>query len=226
MEVGDVEKDGKIRSKERIKKFLSFIKEYEEKSRYDFIMLSYSEIDSYIYNIGEIKENFIKDCGELVSLGFDGVHIDIEPVRLEQRGDYLDLLKRFAVEFPENKILSVYSGAVGSDYSDNEWEWPLGFYEEAARNVDLIFVPGYDLGLNDERRYRRAIEKQIGKLSSIEYSHLILGVPTHKQEPETIENALEAFSIAGQQKNQFIGVAIFAEWTIDKSEWKIFEEYL
>jgi len=228
VEIGDIEQNGKIKSKKEIIKFLNFIEEYEKKNNYNFIMLSYSEINTYQYNISsEFKENFVENCNDLVSLGFDGVHIDIEPVRLEQKQIYLNLLEALAKEFPKDKILSVYSGAVSFGIlHTNEWEWTLDFYKKVSNNVDLIFVPGYDLGLKNKKDYQKFMQKQIEELSLEKLnSHLILGIPTHKQEPETIDNVLEAYNLAKNSENYFIGVSIFAEWTVDEYEWDVFENY-
>ena len=202
----------------------------EKKLDLDFCTLIFSDEDSYIttekkllvkaYNFNkEFQKNFIEDYLRLVEMGFDGVYVDVEPIRNGE--DYLKFLDEVRKEF---SFVGVYSGAVGS-HSDNEWEWDLDFYKEVCNKVDLIFVPGYDSDLSNKKEYLDYIEMEVRELSNLNLDcDLMLGVPTHKSGVENLENALQAYS--GVDGNRFIGVGVFAEWTMDKKDWAVFERYL
>ena len=233
VDIGDTGQDGKIKTPEEdIEKFIHLISEYEKEKNYDFIIIPYSEVYTYDYDITSVsfQENFIEDYKNFISLGFDGVYVDIEPIRKGQEEDYLIFLEDLNKEISQDKIIGAYSGAVSnSKLSINEWEWDLDFYEKVANRIDLIFVPGYDSFLTDKGKYQNNIKNQIDQLSSRTFnSQFMLGIPTHKPSPETIENALEAYQdgINQNPKNQFIGVGVFAEWTTHENEWGVYENYL
>jgi len=231
VDIGDINQNGEIITpSNEINNFLNLIEEYETENNYDFILLPYTEVNTYDYDITnfEFRDNFVKEHLNLVELGFDGVYVDIEPVRLEQKQIYLNLLENLEKQMPEEKILGVYSGVVSEYQTNNEWEWDINFYNKVSNRVDLIFVPGYDYNINDKNKYQDKIKEQINILSSRRFnSYFMLGVPTHKQGAETIENALTAYSLELKQNpnNQFLGTAIFAEWTIDENKWEVFEKY-
>ncbi|MHC5077141.1 MAG: hypothetical protein ACYTFM_12040, partial [Planctomycetota bacterium] len=165
----------------------------------------------------------------LISFGFDGIYVDIEPVRKGQEGDYLDFLENLSGICPKDKILGVYAGVVNSEPNNvrkNEWNWSMDLYRKVSSRVDLICVPGYDTGLRNKEDYNSFITKQIELLSLTKSDAcLMLAIPTHKRKPEIIENALASYNsvIKKYPENHFIGTYIFAEWTTDKHEWNIFK---
>jgi len=231
VDVGDTQRNGKIGTpKEQIVAFLRLMESYEKQHGYDFIILPYSEINTYNYDVNhQFRKAFIADYKRLVSLGFDGVYVDIEPVRRDQEKDYLELLKNLSAICPEGTILGVYAGSV-SDYGDdnegdNEWEWPLSFYRKVSDVADLICVPGYDFNLPSKADYEAYIRNQVRLLSDGGFnSHFMFTVPTHKRQPETIENALSAYNleIGRHPRHQFIGVCVFAEWRTTPADWEVF----
>jgi hypothetical protein len=231
VDIGDTNKDGKIETpRKEIAEFLSLIKSYEKQHGYDFVILPYSEINTYHYNVDcQFRKRFIADYKSLVSLGFDGVYVDIEPIRKKKEKDYLELLERLSAICPKGTILGAYAGSVSDSEADNEknneWQWSLSFYKKVSDVVDLICVPGYDFNLRSRVEYQSSIRKQVRLLSSGGFnSHLMFTIPTHKREPETIENALTAYylEIGRHPQHQFIGVCVFAEWTTIQEEWNIF----
>jgi hypothetical protein len=231
VDIGNTNQDGTMEtSKEQIAEFLNLIESYEKKHNYDFIILPYSEINTYHYNIdSKFKENLTAVHNHLISMGFDGVYIDIEPIRKGQEENYLNFLKGLSTVCPKDKILVAYAGTVDSESdneSNNEWSWSLNFYRKVSNSVDLICVPGYDSGLRNRGEYETFIKKQIELLSSRKLnSRLMLAVPTHKRKPETIESALTSYNLGIKKhpQNQFIGAYIFAEWTTDRHEWNVFK---
>ena len=230
VDIGDTGKDGKIKtSEEEIDRFIELINSYEKENNYDFVIFPYSEVNTYDYNINSetFRDNFINDYADFINKGFDGIYVDIEPVKIGEEERYLSLLDEISKKFPD-KIVSVYSGAVSeSSFRDNEWEWTLELYKKVSDKVDLIFVPGYDSDIKTKSEYQEFIKREVRDISSRNFNTLFLmGIPTHNPYPETIENALEAYNeeIALHPNSKFIGVGIFSEWTIDDEEWKVFEE--
>jgi len=232
VDVGDTGKDGRLKTPEyEIKKCLEMMNDFEKENNYEFILLPYSEVNTYDFNVDDsFKQNIIKDYLNLETLGFDGFHVDIEPIKFEQRESFLIFLNELKSVFPKNSIISVYSGSLTEKAFDfnNEWEWSEGFYKQVSENVDLIFVPGYDIHKNNKEEYKEYIRDQIKRLSIINLnSNLILGIPSHKKNPENIENCLSAYNeeIKKYPNSRFIGVSIFAEWTTSDNEWRVFDSF-
>jgi len=227
VDVGDTGKDGSLTTnKEEILAFLDFLSGYEEISDYDFILLPYSEINTLVYDLNPgFIENFIVDYTNLVSMGFDGLLVDIEPVPFDKRKIYLELLDTLKKRLPERAIVSVYSGSI--DNSENEWEWDYGFYKEVSERVDIISLPAYDLGFNDKEEYQDYVKEQMNRINSQTWSSaFLLAIPTHKDFPETAENALMVYSEMVKAKNNpFIGFSIFSEWTTESGEWDMIQKF-
>ena len=220
VDVGNTGSNGRLlTSDEDIRGFLGEIEKFENNSNYDFVLFPYSEVNTHDYDFNEeFQNNFIEDYLGLVLMGFDGIYVDVEPIRDES--DYLDFLDRVREEF---SFVGVYSGSVGN-HLDNEWEWDLDFFETVCERVDLIFVPGYDSGLKHKGEYIDYIEMEVRELSLLGLNcDLMLGVPTHRSDVENLENALRGYSSV--EGNRFIGVAIFAEWTTSNKEWGVFEDF-
>ena len=236
VDVGDTDENGKIETpKEQIESFIQRVKTFNENNNYNFIVLPYSEINTYHYDVTSkiFRDNYIKDYSNLIAMGFDGIYVDIEPIRLGLENEFLDLLNRLQTVLPKEALVGVYTGYI-SKIKDghkrgNEWEWPLDFLEEVTGYSDFICVPSYDSQKNSELEYQSYLEAQVKTLSSKRLnSGLIYVVPTHKDKPETLENALKSFKniTPDYPYNQFIGVCIFAEWTIDDKEWETFKSYM
>lgn len=229
IDVGGTGEDGRIETrKEEIKEFLNFLNLYEQKNNYDFILLPYSEINSYVYNVNSsFIENFIMDYTDLVNMGFDGLLVDIEPVPFNKREVYVNMLEKLDISLPKDAIVSVYSGSL--EDSQNEWEWGYSFYRDVSERVDMISIPAYDLGLGSKEEYQDYVKEQIKRIASKNWnSYFLFAVPTHKEFPETIENALNAYKseLEKYPKNSFLGVCIFAEWTTTNDEWKVFKNFI
>ena len=232
VDIGNTNKDGRvITPDDEIISFLNLIKNYESENNYDFIILAYSEINTYNYDFDSInfRENFIQDYKTFLELGFDGLLIDVEPVQFSQREIFLEFLDKLNNKLPGNSLISVYSGFISNDENENEneWEWNFDFYKKVSNKVDLISFPLYDTDLSDKDEYQSFVKDQIRILSSYSTeTDILLAIPTHKQQPEIIENALQSYNEEIKiNKGSIIGVTIFADWTTDENEWKVFEEY-
>lgn len=230
VDVGDTGKDGRIKNPEKeIKSFLDFINSYEAQNNYEFLILPYSEIitDDYDITSEVFKDNFVDDYSRLNSMGFEGILVDIEKIGPDQKQSYFGLLERLRERLPKNSVIAAYAGALSD--SPNEWEWDKTFYKSVSDRVDIISAPGYDSGLMNEEEYKEYVKNQVGAIVSGNFSSKFLfAIPTHKDPPETIENALEAYSeeLDKHPQNNFIGVCVFAEWTADENEWATLEKYI
>jgi hypothetical protein len=187
-------------------------------------LLPYSEINTEKIDISneEFKKNFVASFKNLYFRGFNGILVDIEPVSYGYRDDYLDILDRLNKDLPETAIISAYAVSISREPT-NEWQWDPYFYYDVAERVDLISASGYDAFLQKDKYYYHYVRMQVMQLNQIN-ENFLFGIPTHKQYPETPEMTLRAYnSVRG---NNFIGVAVFSEWTADEKELAVIKPYL
>ncbi|MEM3113232.1 MAG: hypothetical protein QXI33_02295 [Candidatus Pacearchaeota archaeon] len=225
VDVGNIDSNGNLLTKNpEIREFIDFIENYEEKNNYDFILLPYTEVILENYEFNEIfQDNLAQTYYYLSVSGFDGAHVDIEAIPIEKRDEYINFIELLRGKM-RNKIISVYPGLISED--QNEWEWNLEFYHKVYEIVDLITIGSYDTGLKDNE-YRTYIKDQINTINANFEGKFMFIAPTHKEYPETIDNSLFIFksNYKNSEKSAFIGIGMFAEWTTDEEEWKVFEKY-
>lgn len=225
VDIGGTAQNGSFTTPEHeIAHFLNFIKEYEKDTGYDFVLLPYSEVMSYKIDVTnkEFQQNYASSYKHLNNIGFDGILIDIEPVRFNQRSSYLDLIDKLRSSLPKSSIIAVYAVSMSDPKSNNEWAWEPKYYMKVADKVDLVSAAIYDTDILDENQYRNYVRNQVSKISSREWrSMFLIGIPTHKPFPETSHTALSVYydELKKHPDHPFIGATIFAEWTAKESDW-------
>ena len=228
VDIGPTNRNGKISTERKeIEEFLAFVDSYEKENNYDFMVLPYSEINTNVYDINSFvfQTNFINDYVSLVELGFGGVLIDIEYVPENREESYLKILDSLAEKIPEDSLISAY--VIGINEEPNSWEWSPEFFEAVANRTNFVALSSYDTEIQDSEEYKLHLEEELEYILGKEWNtYFMYMVPTHKQWPETLTNALEIFdSKTKEQENQFIGIGVFAEWTTDNSEWSFLKNY-
>lgn len=182
----------------------------------------------------DVRKNMASSACNLVKAGgFDGFQWDLEPVG-DNNSNYLDLLDRTRQLLPKDKILSICAPGFG-------FNWSPSYIEEVSKRCDQIALMAYDTGMWLPRLYVSKMESLI-KLyanaiaSSKSQCKLLVGVPAyedvtlgHHAHAESIELALVGVKNAMQNKeitsNVIEGVAPYAEYTTDASEWQTYEKY-
>lgn len=229
VDIGTTENDGKISTpRNEINGFLNLVKKFESKNNFNFVLIPYCEINTYDYELNpEFLKNYVNEYKNLDSIGFDGILVDIEPVQYSFRKNYIVLLDNLRQNLSKGSIISVYSGTI-SDNNHNEWEWDYGFYRAVSEKVDIISMQGYDTGIRGDMEYQNFIGNQIKTICNSDFNkNFLYGIPTHNPKPETIENALHAYNeeIRNCRNNKFLGVNLFASWTISQNDWEIYDSY-
>jgi hypothetical protein len=224
VDVGDTGSNGLITTpKSEIQSFITEVSAYEKQSGYNFIVLPYSEVNTDNYNFNSaFAANMASDYATFVSMGFDGAYVDVEPVKLSQRTLYIQMLQLIRQKLPTATI-AVYSANL--DEATDDWAWPYAFFKQVSDNTDLIELQGYDEGFSTTSTYQNYLVQQVKAVSAKNWTaSFMLGVPTHNPAPETLNNALVAYksALSAYPVNPFIGVSVFAEWTIKASDWATF----
>jgi len=176
-----------------------------------------------------------------VDEGFDGVHLNIEPID-DDNVEFLALLRALRTAVGDHRLLSVAAtrpAPLGLPRAPN-FAWSPDYYARVAATVDQLVIMAYDTALPTSSLYRRyvswaarsvagALDKPGSKV------RVLMGIPTyepysfmHRRGVETPENAL-AGVVAGLRGlgagGTFEGVAIYAEWTTDEKDWRAYERH-
>jgi hypothetical protein len=184
------------------------------------------------------RQQIVAECRSLMDEGFDGIHLNIEPVPNGDDG-FLSLLRALRPAIGPSGTLSVSATRPGpwSLPALSRFVWTPAFYAQVAAAADQLVVMGYDTGLPTTALYRRymAYTAQVSThtLAANSRARVLIGVPTydatglmHRPGVETLENALlgviSGLSGAGGG-GTFEGVAVYAEWTTSPEEWAVYE---
>ena len=175
-------------------------------------------------------------------LGFDGIHLNIEPV---QSGDrrlvrWLEFLKQ---KLGASKMLSIAAAKPslleGFNFSPLR-SWDNSYFQEVAAHADQIVLMAYDTSLSPSFFYSLFIYEKVSGLLETLHRHgmsakILLGVPTydrtahHDPQAECIAAAAEGlFAALGRSDlphQNFEGLALYAYWTTDEEEWSQFRSH-
>jgi hypothetical protein len=187
------------------------------------------------------RQRLVAEARGLVDEGFDGVHLNVEPVD-DGNDEFLALLRALRTAVGPGHVLSIAAirpAPMGLPRAPN-FVWSPGYYARVAAIVDQIVIMAYDTALPTPASYRRyvrwAARSVAGALdASGSDARVLMGVPTyepygfmHRSGVETPENALLGV-VAGLRGlgagGTFEGVALYAEWTTDAAEWSAYERY-
>jgi hypothetical protein len=185
------------------------------------------------------RQAMVAECRSLIDEGFDGVHVNIEPVA---SGDveFVALLRALKTAVGPDRLLSVSAtrpGPVSLPFASN-FLWTPGYYARVGSVADQIVVMAYDTALPTPALYRRYVAYAARTATRSVPAHasrarVLLGVPTyddasfmHRRGVETAENALLGI-VAGLrgvgEGGTFEGVALYAEWTTSDVEWQDYD---
>jgi len=187
------------------------------------------------------RQQMVAEARGLVDEGFAGVHLNVEPVD-DGNDDFLALLRALRTAVGDDRVLSLAAirpAPLGLPRAPN-FAWSPDYYARVAAIVDQIVIMAYDTALPTASLYRRyvrwAARSVAGALdASGSDARVLMGVPTyepygfmHRRGVETPENAIVGV-VAGLRGlgagGTFEGVALYAEWTTDESEWLAYERH-
>jgi hypothetical protein len=187
------------------------------------------------------RQRMVAEARGLVDEGYDGVHVNVEPVD-DDNDEFLALLRALRTAVGDKRELSLAAtrpAPLGLPRAPN-FAWSPDYYARVAAIVDQIVIMAYDTAAPTPSLYRRyvswAARSVAGALdASGSDARVLMGIPTyepygfmHRRGVETPENAL-AGVVAGLRGlgagGTFEGVAIYAEWTTDEREWRMYERY-
>jgi phosphopantetheinyl transferase (holo-ACP synthase) len=185
------------------------------------------------------RQRIVAECRGLIDEGFDGIHVNVEPVD-DGNVDFLALLRSLRTAVGEDHTLSISAirpGPFALPMAPNFF-WTPDYYARLGAVVDQIVLMTYDTALPTPSLYRRYVAYAAASVArrlvaSRSRARVLVGVPTydatglmHRAGVETPEHAI-AGVVAGLRGlgagGTFEGVALYAEWTTEPEEWALYE---
>lgn len=190
-----------------------------------------------------VRGEVVNFCAELVKdAGFDGLHVDPEPVK-DGDSSVLALLDELRQALDPEAVLSIAGRRIWQLFPAvqwplvGQWSWRASYYRKVAHRVDEIAVMVYDSALPTSGLYRQWTKFQVIALSrTLVYSNvrLYIGIPTseeasatHKPAAENMRSGLRG-TIDGLNDwatwaNTVTGIAVYPYWETDAREWDIYQ---
>jgi len=185
------------------------------------------------------RQRMVAECRGLMDEGFDGIHLNVEPVD-DGNVDFLSLLRVLRTAVGPDGLLSVAAtrpGPVSPPMARN-FVWTPEYYQRIGAVADQLVIMAYDTAIPTPQLYRRYLSWTAATASdalmrSGSQARILVGVPTydatgimHRGDVETPEQAIPGI-VAGLRGlgagGTFEGVALYAEWTTDADEWAVYE---
>ncbi|MCL5999298.1 MAG: glycosyl hydrolase family 18 protein [Chloroflexi bacterium] len=191
---------------------------------------------------GAVRQAISAFCARLVhEMGFDGVHLDPEPVA-DGDSHLLDLLSETRRSIGAQPMLSIATPHIWPLFPDVSWPlvgrvmWLGDYYRQVAARVDQIALMTYDSALPLDSLYRGWTRFQVIALSSAlakTSAEVLIGIPTSEEQTAThlpgAENMtsgllglLDSLNDAASHPEAITGTAIYPYWETDEREWAVY----
>jgi hypothetical protein len=205
------------------------------------LRVGYKRLREGTVNLSDLgqRQRIVAEVRGLVDEGFDGVHLNVEPI-YDGNVDFLALLRALRPALGPGRTLSLSAtrpAPVGLPVAPN-FVWSPEYYARVAGAADQLVIMAYDTAIPTPPLYRRylawATAQVAGSLvASGADARVLMGVPTyedhgfmHRSGVETLDNALLGV-VAGLRGlgagGTFEGVALYAEWTTGEDDWAVYE---
>ncbi len=182
-------------------------------------------------------------CKRLVTeMGFDGVHLDPEPIPSGDE-DTLQLLDDVRAAIGRDKILSLATREIVPFWNDAPlppaWGlWRANYYRRIAGRVDEVAAMTYDSTLPTPWLYEHWLRFQVvGITRAVQgvQTRLLLGVPTSEEETWThrpraenmrsgLRGIIAGLNDADAVTESVVGVAIYPHWETDAAQWAEYDK--
>ncbi len=193
----------------------------------------------------EVRAKIIEEAQRMLDAGFDGIHINIEPIRSHDEA-FLLLVAELRKTLPNAKL------SVAMDEWEPYWlgraiewisqvphnsDWNTKHVQIVAAFVDQMVVMTYDTRFSDPLLYQWWVEEQSIRLSNIlpKEVELFVGIPSYDEgasiDPtvENIETGLIGVEKARRnlrsRQPSITGVAVYSYWEMQDYEWDILKSY-
>ncbi|CAM5589665.1 glycoside hydrolase family 18 protein [Streptomyces griseomycini] len=182
----------------------------------------------------------VRSAGQVLDAGYDGVHLDLEPLHSGDR-DYLSLLDDLrAVTRARDAQLSVAAHqidplpalhSVFGLFTEHPKWWSQEFFGQVARRVDQIAVMTYDTAQPLEGTYGGYVAQQTSLALEVTppTTHLLIGLPfyhesnfDHWGHAETVAAAVRGARLGLSRTDpgrELFGVAPYIDFAATETNW-------
>ena len=181
-------------------------------------------------------------CVDLVHEGFDGIHLDAEPI-YSHDADVLALLDEVRAALGPGPVLSLAARRIWPIFPELQWPlvgyvaWDAEYYRSVAARIDQIAVMSYDSAMPLSCLYRQWMRFQvIGLTRALADSDvdILIGIPTseeatwtHWPGAENMESGLQGLvrglNDVAARPDRVTGVAIYPYWDTELAEWASYQ---
>jgi hypothetical protein len=192
-----------------------------------------------------VRDRITASAARVLDLGFDGVHLDLEPVRSGSAG-YLALLDQvhgltshrgvpLSVAAPQIDPLPGLH-ALGTAVADHGKWWSQEYFGQAARRVDQIAVMAYDTAMPVQSLYGGYVADQTRLALEVTPPavDLLIGLPAywddtvaHRGAAETVAAAVRGARLAlGHAGRPAVGLALYADFSATPADWAAYRRWV
>ena len=183
----------------------------------------------------EIRSAIVSSAEWILTKGFDGIHLDIEPVRHDDDA-FPALVQELRRAIPDTKIsvaMDEWQPHLLSLLLGTQSYWTSKQVKTISEFADQMVVMTYDTGFHDPRLYTWWVEQETIALSRLvpEGTEVFIGIPSYEEgesidpNTENIETGITGFYRGVQNLRSKIenltGIAIYAYWEMDSDEWTL-----
>ncbi|MBP2189139.1 glycoside hydrolase family 18 protein [Nocardia goodfellowii] len=198
------------------------------------------EFDDLDMAVPATRAQITASAVKVLDLGFDGVHLDLEPVR-SGSGDFLSIVDQVgAVTRGRAVPLSVSAPqidplpglhSVGIALREHGKWWSQAYFAEVARRVDQVALMSYDTAMPTESLYGGYVAQQTALALAVTPAQvdLLMGAPAfwaddiaHHGAAETVPAAIRGIRLGlgrEDRHRQTFGVALYVDFAATPEDW-------
>ncbi|MEV6772186.1 hypothetical protein AB0N05_26510 [Nocardia sp. NPDC051030] len=177
---------------------------------------------------------------QVLTLGFEGIHFDLEPIRSGTSGFLALLEQTHEVTSAGHALLSVSAPQIdplpglhslGIALLDHGKWWSQAYFAEVARRVDQVAVMSYDTAMPTKSLYGGYVAQQTELALEVSPADtdLLMGVPAfytddpgHHGSAETVAAAIHGIRRGLDRRSpgrQAFGVALYVDFAATPQDW-------
>lgn len=192
-----------------------------------------------------VRARVRESAAQALDAGFEGVHLDLEPVVSGDSG-YLRLLDSvhtltevegvpLSVAAPQIDPLPGMHALARLPFGHPKW-WSQAYFGQVARRCDQIAVMAYDTALPAESLYGGYVAQQTGLALRVTpaYTDLIIGLPAYHVEnmghhgfAETVSAAVRGARVSlarHDRARRAFGLALYVDFDATDGDWRAYRD--
>lgn len=194
----------------------------------------------------DVRQQIADTARSFVTVGFDGVHYDIEPIE-NNSITFVELLDTTRAALPPGAMISVAAEKWAPNAHVASWAYALGkggswwttyYYATVAQHVDQLVVMAYNTGMPTGDLYSLLVKQETTNIVTAAQTvphppQVLIGLPTYTDDgpffhanAETIGNGLAGVTAGLDNMNEthaFSGVALYRFGTTTDAEWSTYD---